>query len=132
MLSNHLFQENLFALNPSALYNSRFIVQERILAETTLQDIIPDNDQTRARAEHLQALRDLIGNVYPNKFARSQVVEPGHDDTISAIKGKFRSFEPTVAEGAQPSGEEIERANQQLNLITVRIAGRLAAPPRVM
>src|SRR5215831_11799913 len=132
MLSNHLFQENLFALNPSALYNSRFIVQEQILAEATLQDIIPDNDQTRARAEHLQALRELIGNVYPNKFERSRVVDAGHDDTISAITGKFRSFEPTVADGARPSAEEIERANQELNPITVRIAGRLAAPPRVM
>src|SRR5215813_11989983 len=132
MLSKRLFRENPFALNLSALYNSRFIVQERILAEATLQDIIPDNDQTRARAEHLQALRELIGNVYPNKFERSRVVDAGHDDTISAITGKFRSFEPTVADSARPSAEEIERANQELNPITVRIAGRLAAPPRVM
>ena len=55
---------------------------------------IEDNDQTQARHEHLAALRDLVGNVYPNKFERSQVVEEGQADTITAIVKKFRSFEP--------------------------------------
>ena len=37
---------------------------------------IEENDQTRARQEHLEALRELVGNVYPNKFERSQLVDP--------------------------------------------------------
>jgi lysyl-tRNA synthetase, class II len=93
---------------------------------------IEENDQTRARREHLEALRALTGNVYPNKFERSEVVEAGREDTISAIVEKFHGFEPKLAEGAKPAAEEIELANQQLNSITVRLAGRIASPPRVM
>jgi lysyl-tRNA synthetase, class II len=102
------------------------------LAEHPLQDIIPDNDQTRARKEHLEALGQLVGNVYPNKFVRSQVVESGRDDTLTAIAGKYRALEPPAPEGGKPEPTDIEQANQQLNPITVRVAGRLAAPPRVM
>jgi lysyl-tRNA synthetase class 2 len=101
------------------------------LADLTL-DIIPDNDQTRARSEHLEALRQLVGNVYPNKFVRSRTVEPGRDDVITTIFEKFRGFQPQVPEGGRPLPEEIELANQQLNTITVRLAGRIASPPRVM
>jgi len=93
---------------------------------------IEDNDQTRVRREHLESLRQLVGNVYPNKFERSQIVEPPQDDTISSIVEKFRAFEPDVREGERPASEVIELANQQLNTITVRVAGRLASPPRVM
>ena len=93
---------------------------------------IEDNDQTQARQEHLEALRRLVGNAYPNKFERSQTVEPRREDTIAAIAEKFRAFEPRVAEGQRPASEEIELANQQLNMVTVRLAGRIASPPRVM
>ena len=93
---------------------------------------IEDNDQTQARQEHLEALRRLVGNAYPNKFERSQTVEPRQEDTITAIAEKFRAFEPRVAEGQRPASEEIELANQQLNKVTVRLAGRIASPPRVM
>ena len=31
-----------------------------------------DNDQTRARREHLDGIRNIVGNVYPNKFERSR------------------------------------------------------------
>lgn len=102
------------------------------MAEPSIQDIVPDNDQTRARQEHLEALRQLVGNVYPNRFTRSQVVEPGRDDTITAIVEKFRAFEPKVAAGERPTPADIEPANQELNKVTVRLAGRIAAPPRVM
>ena len=102
------------------------------MAEELLQDIIPDNDQTRARQEHLDALRQLVGNVYPNKFVRSQVVEARRDDTISSVGARFRALEPTAAEGGRPEAAQIEAANQQLNPIMVRVAGRIAAPPRVM
>src|SRR6185295_14333406 len=37
-----------------------------------------------------------------------------------------------ASEGQRPPSEEIELANQQLNKITVRLAGRIASPPRVM
>jgi lysyl-tRNA synthetase, class II len=93
---------------------------------------IEENDQTQARQEHLEALRGLVGNAYPNKFERSQAVEPGKEDTITAIVEKFRAFEPKVSEGQRPPTEEIELANQQLNKVSVRLAGRLASPPRVM
>ncbi|HEY6188245.1 MAG TPA: lysine--tRNA ligase [Pyrinomonadaceae bacterium] len=89
-----------------------------------------DNDQRRARREHLDKLREMVGNVYPNKFERSRVT--GHEDTITAIVERFRPLEPKVAEGERPAPEEIERANLELNKTEVRISGRIATPPRVM
>jgi lysyl-tRNA synthetase class 2 len=93
---------------------------------------IEENDQTAARQEHLEALRQLVGNVYPNKFARSQVVEPGKQDTITGVVEKFRSFEPEVPAEGRPTNEQLEQANAQLNKHIVRLAGRIASPPRVM
>jgi len=93
---------------------------------------IEENDQTQARQDHLAALRRLVGNAYPNKFERSQTSEPGKEDTITAVVEKFRAFEPRTSEGQRPASEEIELANQQLNKVQVRIAGRIASPPRVM
>lgn len=93
---------------------------------------IEENDQTTARREHLDALRDLVGNVYPNKFERSEIVESGREDTISAIVEKFRAFEPKSEPDGRPAAESIELSNQQLNELVVRIAGRIASPPRVM
>jgi lysyl-tRNA synthetase class 2 len=93
---------------------------------------IEENDQTRARQEHLDTLRELVGNAYPNKFERSQIVELGKEDTITAIVEKFRSFEPKAPEGERPPAEAIELANQLLSDKSVRIAGRIATPPRVM
>ena len=77
---------------------------------------IEENDQTIARHQHLEALRELVGNAYPNKFDRSEIVEPGKEDTITAIVEKFRDFEPA----------------EELNKHVVRVAGRIASPPRVM
>lgn len=93
---------------------------------------IEENDQTIARREHLDALRSLVGNVYPNKFERSEIIEPGREDTITAIVERFRAFEPKPGTDGKASAEEIELANQQLNSFTVRLAGRIASPPRVM
>jgi lysyl-tRNA synthetase class 2 len=93
---------------------------------------IEDNDQTQARHEHLEALRKLVGNVYPNKFERSRVVDRGCEDTITAIVEKFRGLEPKSPDGARPAPEAIDEANQQLNKLGVRLAGRIASPPRVM
>jgi lysyl-tRNA synthetase, class II len=117
-----------FALIVGALYNSRFTFG----AETLSIPFIEENDQTVARREHLEALRQLVGNVYPNKFERSEIVESGREDTITAIVEKFHAFEPKVGSDGRPAAEEIELANQQLNRLAVRLAGRIASPPRVM
>src|ERR1051326_2357165 len=93
---------------------------------------IEDNDQTAARRAHLEELRELVGNVYPNKFERSEIVTAGREDTITAIVEKFRGFVPRVPEGERPANEELELANQQLNQFSVRLAGRIASPPRQM
>jgi lysyl-tRNA synthetase class 2 len=93
---------------------------------------IEDNDQTRARLAHLEALRQLVGNVYPNKYERSQVVKAGREDTITAVVEEFRGYEPQKVEGERPASEAIELANQELKKVTVRLAGRIASPPRVM
>src|SRR5215213_6886749 len=81
---------------------------------------IEENDQTLARREHLEALQQLVGNAYPNKFERSRVVNPEREDTISAVVEKFRDL--------QSSKEPPE----ELNKVVVRLAGRIASPPRVM
>jgi lysyl-tRNA synthetase class II len=94
---------------------------------------IEQNDQTLVRHEHLEALRALVGNVYPNKFVRSDVTgTASHEDTITSIIQAFKRYEPAVKEGEKPSPEVLESANGELNKIRVRIAGRIAAPPRVM
>jgi lysyl-tRNA synthetase class 2 len=127
------FKETRFALTPGALYNSRFIYWRRFLSDTGLQNIISDNDQTQARREHLEGLRQLVGNVYPNKFARSNVTEnPSGEDTITSIVEAFKKLEPPVQEGEKPAADGLESANAELNKVHVRVAGRIAAPPRVM
>jgi lysyl-tRNA synthetase class 2 len=93
---------------------------------------IEENDQTQARQDHLEALRKLVGNAYPNKYERSHLIDPQREDTITTVVEKFSSFAPEVAEGERPAPEPIELANQQLNKITIRVAGRIASPPRIM
>ena len=96
-------------------------------------EIIEPNDQTIARSEHLAKLRDLVGNVYPNEFPRSRVT--GDEDTISRIVAfeDIGKHIPQLAEGERPSPEIKDAANSGLKKIgTVRIAGRLATPPRLM
>ncbi|HEV8590278.1 MAG TPA: OB-fold nucleic acid binding domain-containing protein, partial [Pyrinomonadaceae bacterium] len=94
---------------------------------------IEENDQTIARREHLAALRQLVGNVYPNKFERSNVTDTtAGEDTITSILASFKRFEPKILEGQKPSADVLEVANAELNQIRVRLAGRIAAPPRVM
>ena len=104
------------------------------------EEIIEPNDQTEARCEHLERLRDLLGNAYPNKFDRSRV--SGSEDTITKLLG----FEPVAAvaneigdlvsklgERERPPAEIKDALNSRLKEFgNVRIAGRLAVPPRVM
>jgi lysyl-tRNA synthetase, class II len=113
---------------------------------------IEENDQTRARAEHLDALRKLVGNVYPNKFERSRVT--GDEDTITAIVEEFSPRKKdkheesanqlnealerfgahlaSLAEGEKPVPDELNLVNEVLNKTIVRTSGRIAVPPRVM
>ncbi|MDX6696496.1 MAG: lysyl-tRNA synthetase, class [Blastocatellia bacterium] len=91
---------------------------------------IEENDQTRARRAHLEEMRRLVGNVYPNKFERSRVT--GTEDTISAVVEKFRQHEPQTEAGQRPTPEQLEQANAILKDTEVRISGRIATPPRVM
>jgi lysyl-tRNA synthetase, class II len=94
---------------------------------------LEENDQTVARREHLEALRALVGNVYPNKFERSNVTDTAAgEDTITSVVAVFKEHEPQVNEGEKPSADVLEVANTELNKIRVRLAGRIAAPPRVM
>jgi lysyl-tRNA synthetase, class II len=100
---------------------------------TLPERILEDNDQTRARREHLEAIRALVGNAYPNRFARTNVCRSAEgEDTVSAVVSKFKHLEPRAAEGAKPSPEQLEAANAELGGAQVRVAGRLATPPRVM
>ena len=92
---------------------------------------IEENDQTAARKEHLEKLRALVGNPYPNKFERTSV--SGAEDTISRLREfGLRIKEKYFKEGEQPAPEIKDAANAELNQYRVRASGRLAVPPRVM
>ena len=103
-------------------------------------EIIEQNDQTAARREHLDKLRELVGNAYPNKFARSSL--SGTEDTITnllnfpAIKTIAAEMAEVVAnlgEGERPPAEIKDALNDRLKQFgNVRVSGRLAVPPRVM
>lgn len=101
-------------------------------------EIIEPNDQTEARSAHLDALRELVGNVYPNKFARTAV--SGTEDTITnilahppivSIAAEIKAVVATLAERERPPAEIKDALNLRLKeLGNVRIAGRLTTPPR--
>ena len=96
---------------------------------------IEDNDQTRARREHLESIRELIGNAYPNKFSRSHLIaNPSGEDTITAVVEAFRNYFPAPPEGTRPTAEQLEHFNAVLKQQTdgMAIAGRIATPPRLM
>ncbi len=105
---------------------------------TEYTDIIETNDQTEARRAHLEAMRELVGNVYPNKFARTAV--SGTEDTITniinhppvvEIVAEIKAVVATLAERERPPVELKDRLNAQLKEFgSVRIAGRLTTPPR--
>lgn len=101
------------------------------------EGIIEDNDQVRTRIEHLNRLENLIGNVYPNKYERSQIT--GKEDTITSIvqfapvAEIVRKLRESTPEGEKPDQELKAKLNEKLKeLGTVRTSGRLAVPPRVM
>ncbi len=101
-------------------------------------EIVEPNDQTAARLASLDALRELIGNAYPNKFERSRLT--GSEDTISAILDhgpvaeiatEMAEVRSKLAEGERPPAEVKDAINERLKALgNVRIAGRLTTPPR--
>jgi len=111
-------------------------------------NVIEDNDQTRARLSHLEEIKALVGNAYPNKFSRTNLAgsAEGEDtvtalaehETIKRIVGDekfaeaFTLLMSKVKAGERPSAEELEPVNAHLGDINVRVSGRLATPPRVM
>ena len=104
------------------------------------EEIIEPNDQTEARLAHLERLRDLVGNVYPNKFERSRLT--GVEDTITSIlaygpvaeiTAEMAKVRSGLKEGERPPGDVKDEMNARLKAFgNVRISGRLAVPPRVM
>jgi lysyl-tRNA synthetase class 2 len=102
--------------------------------------IIEPTDQTEARREHLEKLRGLVGNVYPNKFERSNVT--GREDTITNIVNfapvaeildEIKAHIATLEPGKRPDPAVKDALNEKLKALgTVRVSGRLAVPPRVM
>lgn len=100
-------------------------------------EIIESNDQTEARREHLEALRVIVGNVYPNKFERSEIT--GDEDTISRIltfetvAAIVKELKDSTPEGEKPAPELKENLNARLKeLGSVRVSGRLTTTPRTM
>ena len=74
--------------------------------------IVEPNDQTEARREHLESLRALVGNVYPNKFERSRLT--GADDTITRLVNldEIKKEVPALPEGERPSAGIKDAANE--------------------
>jgi len=102
------------------------------------EEIIEPNDQTEARKASLAAISELVGNVYPNKFARTNI--SGGEDTITAIKQwnkvadtetKMAEIKASLGEGERPPADKKDALNEELKAFgTVRIAGRLTTPTR--
>jgi lysyl-tRNA synthetase class 2 len=105
---------------------------------TAFEEIIEQNDQTAARREHLEALRALVGNAYPNKFARSWLT--GAEDTITNIlhyapvaeaTAEIREAVAKLAERERPDAALKDATNAKLKEFgMVRIAGRMTTPLR--
>src|SRR5215218_3874324 len=118
------------------------------MSTTLPEEIVPDNDQTRARREHLERIRALVGNAYPNKFVRTDVAKsPEGEDTVSSLVNQetlervvgdesfgeaFTLLASRVKAGERPTPEDLDPLNAKLNDIRVGVSGRLATPPRVM
>ena len=83
-------------------------------------------------------MRELVGNVYPNKFSRSAV--SGVADTITnilhfppivGIVSEIKEIVATLAERERPPAEIKDALNARLKEFgNVRISGRLTTPTR--
>ncbi|MFV0389472.1 MAG: lysine--tRNA ligase [Pyrinomonadaceae bacterium] len=108
--------------------------------KSSFESIIDPNDQTEAREENLRQIKELVGNPYPNKFARTHI--SGKEDTVTnllafepvkAVSNEISTVLENLDEGERPSAEIKDALNERLKALgNVRVAGRLATPPRVM
>jgi len=102
------------------------------------EEIIEPNDQTEARKASIVAISELVGNVYPNKFVRTNI--SGGEDTLTALKqfdkvaeieAKMAEIKASLGEGERPPADKKDALNEELKALgTVRIAGRLTTPTR--
>jgi lysyl-tRNA synthetase class 2 len=118
------------------------------MSMTLFGNVIEYNDQTQARRAHLEEIKNLVGNAYPNKYVRTNLAGSAEgEDTISALADDetikrivgdeafneaFALLASKTKEGARPTPEELEPVNAKLSSFDVRVSGRLATPPRVM
>ena len=93
---------------------------------------IEENDQTQARRDHLARITALVGSAHPTRYVRSRVVTPHAEDTVTSVHNRYIHLAPKTAAGERATPDQHLAANSELNDIVVRIAGRLAVPPRVM
>src|SRR3712207_559888 len=109
----------------SFVYSPLTIYYLPIMTSRLPEEIVPDNDQTRARQQHLAQIQELVGNAYPNKFARTSLTESAEgEDTITSVTRALRKHEPEVGEGEKPAPEQLEAANAELEGFRVRVSGR--------
>ena len=106
---------------------------EKILKQVGIEP----NDQTIARFDNAFELRKLVGNVYPNKYVRSQI--SNDEDTITRLKayGPITEIVGEMADwkklhdGERPTPEFKDALNARLKALeTVSISGRLTTPTR--
>lgn len=103
-------------------------------------EIIEPNDQILARREHLESLKKVIGDPYPNKFQRSAISATEDSITsllvfppVAEVLSELESIRSKLAPGERPPAELKDALNERLkSLGEVRLAGRMAVPPRVM
>jgi lysyl-tRNA synthetase class 2 len=112
------------------------LIYKLIMSIPEFNEIIEQNDQTEARKNNLDKLRELVGNVYPNKFARTAI--SGKEDTITSLKS-FEKINKIVEKLSdfEKNTDEFKQAKETINaelkeLGTVRTSGRLTTPPRLM
>src|SRR5947209_18283838 len=107
------------------------------MSMTLFGNVIEDNDQTQARRAHLEEIKNLVGNAYPNKYVRTNLAGSvegedtisalADDETIKRIVGDeafneaFALLASKAKEGARPTPEELEPVNAKLADFKVNI-----------
>ena len=118
--------------NPqSTLYNQRFRLGASICRHPSLKSLARTIKRRRA-SNTLRRCDNSSATFTRTSLCAAKLLNLAGKTPSPQLSAKFHDFEPQTAEGQRPAPEEIELANQQLNAITVRLAGRIASPPRVM
>src|ERR671921_682883 len=100
---------------PSFVYSLLTIYYLPTMTTRLYGDVLPDNDQTRARQEHFREILALVGNPYPNRFDRTRLTESAEgEDTVTSVVAQFGKQAPELKEGEKPTPEQLEAANALL------------------